>query len=78
MPETFKHAIFFLTAPVMIPVLFFFYALYGDDSNGSGWYQDLWDGNWLQWILAVLLAPVFFTVRWFINLTYSAWEELSE
>ncbi len=71
-----KYAIYFITAPIMVLLMFFVYYLYGNDSNGSGWYQQLWDGNWFQWTLAVILAPIFIPLRVIMNFLYPFWEEL--
>lgn len=78
MPDSLKHIIFFTTAPIMMILLFIVYFLYGDDSDGTGWYQDLWDGNLLEWTLAVFLAPIFFSINKFVNFFYPIWEEWSE
>lgn len=76
MPDFLKPIIFFLTAPIIVALMFFIVNFYGNDTGGGGWYQKLWDGNVLQWLLAVILAPIFLPARAFMDFVYPMWEEL--
>lgn len=77
MVDFLKYLLFFLMAPFMTVLVLFMQYTYGDDTNGKGWYQELWDGNIFEWMLAVILWPVYMTLKNMVNILYPFWEELT-
>lgn len=52
-------------------------SVYGADTDGKGWYQEVWkSGKHFQIALAVLVSPiVWFAVIW-LRLMYPIWDGL--
>lgn len=77
MVDFLKYLLFFLMAPFMTVLVLFMLHAYGEDTNGEGWYQELWDGNIFEWALAIILWPVFMILKNLVKVLYPFWEELT-
>lgn len=63
----------------LAPIVFFVLNTYGDDTSGSGWYQDLWNKkDILSTVLAFALFPVYFLASKILQLFYESWEKMGE
>jgi hypothetical protein len=69
----------FLIGIFLVPMIFLVFVFYGHDSDGTGWYQNLWDRDtlWAR-IIAIALFPFFFTLTSVVDFIYSYWEKLGE
>lgn len=75
--EVIKKITFFLTAPIIYPIMLFAYFTYGHDTDGHGWYQELWESDSIfDRALAILLAPIYFPLKGFLNFAYPLWAGL--
>jgi len=63
----------------LFPLILFLLSTYGEDTNGTGWYQDLWSKkNIFSMTLAFLLFPIYFLATRTLLFLYEPWEKLGE
>lgn len=71
-----KTATFFLTGIIIYPLIFFMHKTYGD-TDGNGWFQQAWASkNPIKRLVAVILSPIYFTIKVFLENAVPWWEEL--
>lgn len=78
MKDLLKVVAIVLLAIVFFPLVWFMLKTYGEDTNGTGWYQDLWSRGWPSVALAIVLWPVYFLIKIFLELTFEAYHKLGE
>lgn len=73
-----KAIIFFTLAMIFVP-MFFIIGLFGEGTEGKGWFQEVWDkGSTVEKVVAVVISPVFWFVFLFMNFLEEPWEKLME